>query len=74
MSSQMTAQLVTDALPMAIWRRGRVRALLLDAVSDCDVRAVEPVAGTNGFFFPYILRTAIRPFSRLPERALVSEH
>ena len=28
MSSQMTAQLVTDALLMAIWRRGPVRALL----------------------------------------------
>ena len=28
MSSQMTAQLVTDALLMAIWRRGPVQALL----------------------------------------------
>jgi putative transposase len=28
MSAAMTAQLVTDALVMAIWRRGRPRALL----------------------------------------------
>jgi putative transposase len=28
MSSQMTAQLVTDAMLMAIWRRGPVKALL----------------------------------------------
>jgi putative transposase len=28
MNSQMTAQLVTDALLMAIWRRGAVQALL----------------------------------------------
>jgi putative transposase len=28
MSSQMTAQLVTDAMLMAIWRRGPAKALL----------------------------------------------
>ncbi len=28
MSAQMTAQLVTDALVMAIWRRGKPDALL----------------------------------------------
>jgi putative transposase len=28
MKAEMTAQLVTDALVMAIWRRGRLEALL----------------------------------------------
>ena len=39
MSTSMTAQLVTDALLMAIWRRGKPRALLLIRIGEANTPA-----------------------------------
>ena len=41
MSAAMTAQLVTDALVMAIWRRGKPDALL----HHCDAR--QPISAAS---------------------------
>jgi putative transposase len=48
MNAAMTAQLVTDALVMAIWRRGKPDALLhhSDRGSQCK-RCLEALAATS---------------------------
>lgn len=43
MSAAMTAQLVTDALVMAIWRRGKPDALLLTPIA----AASTPTSSSN---------------------------
>jgi len=47
MSAAMTAQLVADALVMAIWRRGKPDALLLRSRQSVHQRAVPAVAGRS---------------------------
>lgn len=50
MSSEMTAQLVTDALVMAIWRRGKPRELLhhSDQGSQYTSEQFQKLLGENG--------------------------
>ncbi len=50
MSATMTAQLVSDALMMAIWRRGKLDALLhhLDLGSQCTSEKFQRLMADNG--------------------------